>query len=262
MSETAARTNKKTKAEIEALVKAHGGKFYQNENAEPQMHIIGDRNTVKVSALKKKGGYDIVRPSWIFDCIHQHEAERKVGWEGGYILPLEPGYMFHATPKTQEKILKNVDQWGDSYARDVEIDDLRELLEHMQGDFDTSLALPFRDSVDLQEREVDMLPGWMFKDCIVYADETMGSAWYIHPTIIWTVLNLLCSLKIARNLVDFAGGKFSKGLEGGITHVVVGVKTKEKLQEIRDVISKWFVLILFLLQLRLTLTIGVGEYQE
>ncbi|KAF8535080.1 ATP dependent DNA ligase domain-containing protein [Trichophaea hybrida] len=225
MSETATRRNKKTKAEIEALVKAHGGKFYQNEKAEPQMHIIGDRNTVKISALKKKGGYDLIRPSWIFDCIHQHEAERKAGREGGYILPLEPGYMFHATPETQKKGMKNIDPWGDSYARDVEIDDLRELLEHMQGDFDRSLALSFRDSVDLQGGEMDMLPGWMFKDCVVYADEAMDSA----------------GLTITRNIVDFAGGKMSKGLEeGGITHVVVGVKTKEeRLQEIRGIISKW-----------------------
>lgn len=46
---------------------------------------------MKISALKKKGTHDIIRPAWIFDCIKQHETEQEKGERGGYVLPLEPG---------------------------------------------------------------------------------------------------------------------------------------------------------------------------
>lgn len=172
VTESASRRNRKSKAEIEALIKAHGGKYYQNENAEDQIHIIGDRNTVKIAALKKKGAHDIIRPSWIFDCIYQHGVELKAGRDGAFLLPLEPAHVFFATPQTQKKATKNVDPWGDGFSRDIKVDDLKELLESMQGDFDKSLALQIRDGIDLQG-EFDTLPGWMFKGFTVYVDEAM-----------------------------------------------------------------------------------------
>ena len=173
VTESASRRNRKSKAEIEALIKAHGGKYYQNENAEDRIHIIGDRNTVKIAALKRGGTHDIIRPSWIFDCIYQHEMELKAGRGGAFLLPLEPAHVFFATPQTQKKATKNVDPWGDGFSRDIKIDDLKELLESMQGDFDRSLALQIRDGIDLQG-EFDTLPGWMFKGFTIYVDEAMG----------------------------------------------------------------------------------------
>lgn len=109
MSESATSKEKKSKAEIEQLVKLHGGKIFQTENAAKNTWVIGDRSknpyfqvsnirspspdveNVKISALKKKGTHDIIRPAWIFDCIRQHETEQEKGEGGGYVLPLEPG---------------------------------------------------------------------------------------------------------------------------------------------------------------------------
>lgn len=176
MSESASKP-KKSKAEIESLVKTHGGKFFQNEKAGgPRIHVIGDRNTVKISALKKKvtngfADYDIVRPAWIFDCIRQN-----------YLLPLEPCHIFHATDKTAKAVLENVDAWEDSYARDIDVEDLRKLLGSMQGNFDRSLALPFRSAISGEEcGGLDTLPGWMFKDFVVYIDETAGFVYRPDP---------------------------------------------------------------------------------
>jgi DNA ligase 4 len=44
MSESATTNEKKSKVEIEQLVKDHGGKFFQNENANSDIYVIGDRS--------------------------------------------------------------------------------------------------------------------------------------------------------------------------------------------------------------------------
>jgi DNA ligase-4 len=176
MSASATAKHKMSKVEIEALIKSHGGKIYQNENAEPGIHIIGDRNTVKISAIKKKNNRDIIRPAWVLDCVKQYEAHKQE-----YVLPLEPGYVFHATAGTEEKVAGNVDVWGDSYARNIEDEELKELLENMQtrdGEWDRSQATGFRDSSEMRGEDVDELPGWMFKGCVVYVDSAEDDMGY------------------------------------------------------------------------------------
>jgi DNA ligase-4 len=74
--------------------------------------------------LKKKGTHDIIRSSWILDSIHQDEAERRGGRRGGYVLPLEPRYIFSAAGDIEQKSQNAIDTWGDSYARDVDAGEL------------------------------------------------------------------------------------------------------------------------------------------
>ena len=45
--------------------------------------------TVKAASLQKKGDIDIIRPSWILDCIKQSEIDAGLP---DLLLPLEPGY--------------------------------------------------------------------------------------------------------------------------------------------------------------------------
>lgn len=44
MSESATSKEKKSKAEIEQLVKMHGGRIFQTENAAENTQVIGDRS--------------------------------------------------------------------------------------------------------------------------------------------------------------------------------------------------------------------------
>lgn len=44
MSESTTSKEKKSKAEIELLVKLHGGKIFQTENAAENTWVIGDRS--------------------------------------------------------------------------------------------------------------------------------------------------------------------------------------------------------------------------
>lgn len=217
MSESSTRRNRKSKPEIEALVKAHGGSFFQNES-HPHIHVVGDRNTVKISALKKKGTHDIIRPQWIFDCIKQHE---KTGGGDNYLLPLEPGHLFFATPRTARKAATRVDPYGDSYARDVDAGELLELLETIEVDSDLGSAAAPAELPDDAE-----LPGWIFRDCAAFIDAAPSATVYT----------------LAATPILFAGGKVVDQLAAasGITHVVVDAKSApQRLRDIRQEIATW-----------------------
>ncbi|TGZ77232.1 ATP-dependent DNA ligase [Ascodesmis nigricans] len=189
---------KTPKAEIEALIKANGGKIYQNIREDPKAHLIGDRNTVKIAAVKKANQRDIIRPHWVFDCL-QHR----------YILPLEPDrYVLHALPETAEEIQHNIDEFADSYARNVEVDELKQILDGMTvSDEKSSLSQEVMHSEEI--KEMGELPGLIFRDSMVYFPTDM------------------CLPKI---MVEFAGGKVSETLEEDtLTHIVVhGVEDAER----------------------------------
>ncbi|EER38909.1 DNA ligase [Histoplasma capsulatum H143] len=78
---------KKTKAQLEQLVKANGGKIYQTNNVAENTICIADRRTVKVASLQKNAKENIIRPSWLFDCLTQNERDRGLP---DLLLPLEP----------------------------------------------------------------------------------------------------------------------------------------------------------------------------
>ncbi|RPA92763.1 ATP-dependent DNA ligase [Choiromyces venosus 120613-1] len=214
------------KAEIEQLIKSHGGKIYQTENAVSCTNIIGDRNNVKISALKKKGTHDIIRPAWIFDCIRQHELDLQRGHKGCYIIPIEPRHILHASGSAERRATAALDQFGDSYARDLTMEELSKLLHDMPGTFDRTFAADFVKGLDeLDQRELDELPGWMFKSLVIYVDmQDQGQA--------------NKNLKPPECLALFAGARIAQDLQDpDITHIVAS-SNRQRLQELRDMI-KW-----------------------
>lgn len=96
---------KKSKSELERLVKANGGKIYQINTAAPDTICVAARSTfflssetakrqsntlvgtVKVASLQKSGQSNIIRPSWLLDCIKQNEVDAGLP---DFLLPFEP----------------------------------------------------------------------------------------------------------------------------------------------------------------------------
>ncbi|KAI1827391.1 DNA ligase I [Xylaria intraflava] len=114
---------RKTKAQLETLIKENGGKISQRANPGTGMILVAEKKVVKVASLIKAGEVDIIRPKWILDCIAQGNE--------GLRLPYETGHLFHACEATRRAAEENTDAFGDSYARDLDIQELRELLRDM-----------------------------------------------------------------------------------------------------------------------------------
>ncbi|KAL8735952.1 MAG: hypothetical protein Q9166_000514 [cf. Caloplaca sp. 2 TL-2023] len=234
---------KKTKEELEQMVKANGGKILQQRNASMDTICVGERRTIHVASLMKTGEVDIVRPSWIFDCIKQAEFERE---KSTLLLPLEPRHLFATFDASKQMIHSSIDRYNDSYARDVGIDELREICNAMPLKSELYIN-PNAIRADLAEHAHDLqnLPGWLFKGLLIYLDrnEELLSDGYAMAEVAAEKLTAVSSeMQQAWRTARFAGARIADRFqEDDITHVVVG-KDKDRLKSIRQKLSRYICL--------------------
>ncbi|KAJ9604465.1 DNA ligase (ATP) [Cladophialophora chaetospira] len=150
---------KKTKLELEALVKANGGRIVQtptltsSEDQDSSVICIASRRTVKVASLEKRGQQEIIKPIWIFDCIDQAKQDFDRGFGEEMVVPFEPErHLFFLPEETKDAFEGNVDEYGDSFARDTTEDELREIMDKM-------------GTVDVERGEEEKIPE-LFDDAI------------------------------------------------------------------------------------------------
>ncbi|KAL8628723.1 hypothetical protein Q9189_005584 [Teloschistes chrysophthalmus] len=226
------KPEKKSKEELEQIVKANGGKLFQQRNASMNTICIGDRRTVKVAALIKNNEVDIIRPLWIFDCIKQAELERE---KHTFLLPFEPRHLFSTFDDSKIVPGINVDQYNDSFAREVQLEELRDILDAMPAKSElpqdqravrTRLNEKFQSGMDLRGR--------LFQGLLMYIDVDdglMSNGAAKAPQIRDLETEQAC------NIARFAGAKVAGHLlEDGITHVVVNSDAR-RVRQIRGELS-------------------------
>ncbi|PGH19466.1 DNA ligase 4 [Polytolypa hystricis UAMH7299] len=225
---------KKTKAELEQLVKVNGGKIYQTHTAAPNTVCIADRRTVKVASLQKGAQENLIRPSWLFDCLKQNQIDHILP---DYLVPLEPRHMFFAKADQEEEIAGNVDEYSDSYARDIGVSELKKLLDSMPlvDNLTESRVSQIEEQLNNRHDDTAVLrnsPGWLFKGEVLYLASP--------PPPDSSQTNILPQrLQLASNIARFAGGKVVQNIEDKrITHVVVDESDKNTdISSIRKTLS-------------------------
>ncbi|KAK2865386.1 hypothetical protein FQN49_003633, partial [Arthroderma sp. PD_2] len=211
---------KKSKADLEQLIKANGGKIYQTNTASENTLCIADRRTVKVASLQKTAKENVIRPCWVFDCVEQSERDNE---DGGIILPLEPRHMFFTTEDQKEEINGNVDEYSDSFARNTTMVELKEIL----------MKMPVTPSIPAQQRSSLMsslamdhpqdaiynVPGWLFKGLTMFfVPRSQPSNFPDQPC----AETLSMRQQLARNTALFIGSMVSDKLDDNrITHVII-----------------------------------------
>lgn len=197
--------------------------------------------TVPVASLIKRGELDIVRPSWILDCVQQTESDRG---RTRMLLPLEPRHMFFTKEDSVDMIERNVDEYGDSFARDLSLDELRSLFDEMpklEGSFNVH---HLREQLEEHHHGLGEVPGWMFEGLLIYADLPEYSK-QIDDMVEDTSANdqdertVAASLRMrqACNIARFAGASFTKDFEdANTTHVLVS-DDRSRVKVLRKAIS-------------------------
>lgn len=189
---------KKTKAQLEAIIKENGGSISQRAVAGTHMVLIADKKVVKVASLIKDGTANIIRPKWIRDCVEQG---------GSFLLPYEEGHLFHATEDLGLIAAENTDMYGDSYARDISVDELREILQDMpklEHRFDEE---HFLEELEERGKGITDLRGFMFRRCVVHFRQVDS-------------VNVASLGKLA-HYVKYGGGRVVDELGEGVTHIVI-----------------------------------------
>lgn len=208
---------KRSKAEIEQLIKANGGNIVASEK-DSETILIADRNLVKVASLQKRDQRNILRPSWLFDCVKQ--SEQDVGRKS-LLLPPEPQHMFYTMTADVGKYVDNVDKFGDSYARDITPEELLVLFQGMPVKFTNgpgrdSGGYELLDQLKKHNHEIGSVRAWMFHGVVAYLEAVSAET---------------------RRLLAFAGGRETSNLDDSdLTHVVL-CNHNGKLKDIRRAVS-------------------------
>lgn len=198
-----AKPTRRSKAQLEELVKLNGGKVSQRPSPDTGMVLVADKKVVKVASLIKAGAVDIVRPKWVLDCVAQ--------CDGGVLLPYETGHLFHARDATCKAAEENTDKFGDSYARNLDIQELRQLLQDMPKKEHTDM--PFHKEGFLRQLakrnyELGQMRSHMFKGMVIY----LAGIEAVPPLQAYQI----------ENQVRFGGGILVKDIDDhAITHLVV-----------------------------------------
>lgn len=223
---------KKSKVEIEKIIKNNGGQISQSPNGKDDIVIIADKRVVKAASLIKIGKTSIVKPIWLLDAVEQMEKDAKLGGPR-YVLPFEKGrHILHITEGDEEEMEGNADQYGDSYARDVNSDELRKIFEAM-GDIEhEDEETKFDADAFLAELEengkglgLDKMKSWMFRGCkgvFVVGEEIHGD------------------LRLEMNHFEFGRGVVlemedleNQADKGSVTHIIFADDMEGKARDIK-----------------------------
>ncbi|KAI5121896.1 hypothetical protein M0805_001100 [Coniferiporia weirii] len=87
-SDPKSRNGDKEKKELQKLIHTNGGKYVQiARGADPILVVYGGTSIpYDLKLIMNKDTHDVIRPSWIYDCVDQGER-----------VPLYSKYFFHAT---------------------------------------------------------------------------------------------------------------------------------------------------------------------
>ncbi|KAJ5783003.1 Nucleic acid-binding OB-fold [Penicillium paradoxum] len=225
MTESSA-PEKKTKSQLEQLVKANGGKIYQTNTAAVDTICIAERRTVKVASLQKNGQQNIIRPSWLLDCVKQNVIDAGLP---DLLLPFEPKHMFFMTEGTEEEVTANVDKFMDSYTRDTTVDELTDIFKQMdenrdQSDYTVDPETFQRIETQIQDKVnagYTAPCGWLFRGLTFHFYSTDSENEHSPQE-----LKKTHRLQFARNTARFAGAASATSLQSsGITHVIIDPET-------------------------------------
>ena len=216
---------KKTKGELEQIVKSNGGIIVQTITKDDVL-CISDKRLVKVASLMKSNEVIIVKPAWILDAIKQAEIDGPS--RPRFLLPFEPCHMFHITPDKEAMIHENVDPYGDSYYRDITQKELKQRFDEMVYPEDSTFsATSFLDELEGRGKGLGEQRGSMFRGFV---------AWF-SPLPADT---LDAKLDIDKLRFTFAAGVVTPTMDDdSLTHVVVVDEDPALVRELRKKFSEW-----------------------
>ncbi|KAJ5945809.1 Nucleic acid-binding OB-fold [Penicillium verhagenii] len=226
----ASKPAKMSKGELEQLIKANGGKVFQTNTAAADMICIAERRTVKVASLQKHGDINLIKPSWVTDCVKQNEKD--VGLPD-FLLPFEPKHMFFIMEDRDHEIEINVDQFSDSYARDTNVEELKEILNNMEKDEQRKNTLDSRTSQKIEnliQHKIDSgytAPcGWLFRRFTFFFVVNGQKENSTQKNEADSIAANDIRLQLACNTALFGGANTATSVESSdITHVIVNPET-------------------------------------
>ncbi|KAG4167645.1 hypothetical protein ERO13_A13G208300v2 [Gossypium hirsutum] len=177
------------------MVVEHGGRFSMNLNNSVTHCVAAESKGIKYQAAKLHG--DIIHYSWALDCCSQKK-----------LIPLQPKYFLFLSESSKTKLQQEVDQYFDPYYWDLDLADIKQLLNNIQRSENSK-------TIDYYRAKYCPNDKWsLFHGCSVYfysSAESLKADWQV-------LLNL--ALRRLKLEILMGGGKISENLSHA-THLVV-----------------------------------------
>ncbi|XVF47614.1 hypothetical protein PTKIN_Ptkin03bG0124100 [Pterospermum kingtungense] len=101
------------------MIVEHGGMFSMNWNNSVTHCVAAESKGIKYQAAKRHG--EIIHYSWVLDCCSQKR-----------LIPLQPKYFLFLSESSKKKLQQEVDQYSDPYYWDLDLADIKQLLNNIQ----------------------------------------------------------------------------------------------------------------------------------
>ncbi|KAK9055271.1 hypothetical protein SSX86_026353 [Deinandra increscens subsp. villosa] len=177
------------------MVAENGGTFSMNLNNAVTHCIAAESRGIKFQAAKRHG--DVIHYSWLIDCCSQKK-----------LVPLQPKYFLVLSEASKKKLHEEIDEFSDSYYLDIDIKDLKQLLDNINRSEESKI-------VDHYKKKYCPLDKWSrFSGCCMYFYIPENS-----PSLDWEAL-LQITMRRMKLEVCFNGGKVSNCISNA-THFVV-----------------------------------------
>ncbi|XP_062518588.1 DNA ligase 4-like, partial [Corticium candelabrum] len=203
------------KAKLEKSIAEHGGSFVQSPGQDT-FCVVADKLTARVRNFISAKQHDVVKADWLLQCL-----------EFGSRVKLLPSHMLHTSVMTAAKFAEDFDEYGDSFADNVDEKQLRTIFDHI--DTDSVHEITSRELAKMEEK---YFPGpsvyRIFRHLKFYLDRfslvndaTTG--------IVNSSLDLV-SLDIQNH-----AGTVCNSLDDDVSHVVFDSSDLSRLQAIVDI---------------------------
>ncbi|KAL9270517.1 DNA ligase 4-like protein [Drosera capensis] len=183
---------------LHKMVSEYGGTFSMNLNDKVTHCIAAESKGIKYEAAKRNR--DVIHYSWLLDCCSKKK-----------ILPLQPKYFLFLSGSSRKKLQDKVDDFLDFYFCDVNVGDLKQVLNNATRSEDTSI-------VEYYKRKCCPDRKWcLFSGCCIY--------FHFLPQLRspdWDTILKLASRRMGVD-VSVGGGKVSRDLSQATHMVVVSV---------------------------------------
>ncbi|KAI8981907.1 ATP dependent DNA ligase domain-containing protein [Mycotypha africana] len=219
-----------TKYDLCKKIRAFGGRFILKATPDAML-IAGIKNREVQGYIEIRRTQDIVKPSYIIECI---EKKR--------LLPLEPKHMLYISPRTKEEFSRTRDEYGDSYATKIREGELQEIMNRMdEKDMDDSVSRNLALET-IHRYFPEGLPGMLFIRSLAYFDfDTTIPSNHLSPItfewVTWKRSKEVMELYKAR--FEFQGGRIAAAVsDPNITHIIVNKDDLTRIEQLGKIFMR------------------------
>ncbi|GAB6026089.1 DNA ligase (ATP) [Chamberlinius hualienensis] len=201
----------KSKPDLEKLIVEYGGSLVQNPGVKT-FSVIADQRSLRVANLIKANLYDIVKSSWLLNCLQENR-----------LLTRLPSNFMHMSAETASLLSETFDRFGDSYTQPVDTITLKEIFASMSPQ-----EIGPVDVYSLEQEYFSHSIAGLFRPFDFYFD--------LYLIIGDTDTKFSStSLQLIKSDSIFNGAKVSDCLHDKVTHVIVNSSHLERVNEFRRI---------------------------